>query len=260
MADDGAGTPRRAASTPAGAALGFRQLRQWRRRLPRLAMAAGVLAVAGLGGWGLSRTVFSSPTQPFQENGKWGFTNGDDEPVVPARYASVAEFRENHAVVEADGAFGLVNEEGEEVVMPAYDALNPYAGDYARVRVGDAYTFLDKEGQEFNTYYFNALDFAEGYAAVLDHRGWHYISGPEEEDPAKSPVIFREAYPFQQGLARVRMADGYTFITPGYLQDPAADTAPFGRYTAATDFTDGRARVTQQGRTFTIDTDGDEVK
>ncbi|MCR5888982.1 WG repeat-containing protein [Hymenobacter sp. J193] len=256
----GAEAPRRATSVAATAALSFARLRQWRRLLPRLAMAAGALAVLGLGGWGLSRAVSASAPRPFQENGKWGFTTGGDEPVVPARYASVAEFREGHAVVEADGAFGLVNEEGEEVVKPAYDALNPYAGGYARVRVGDAYTFLDQDGQEFNTYYFNALDFAEGYAAVLDYRGWHYISGPREEDPAKPPVIFREAYSFQQGLARVRLADGYTFITPDYLKDPTEGTEPFGRYTAATDFIDGRARVTQQGRTFTIDTDGDEVK
>ncbi|WP_187632108.1 WG repeat-containing protein [Hymenobacter lutimineralis] len=244
----------------APARAGFERLRQWQRRLPRLAVAAGALALVGLGGWGLHQAFSASPPQPFQENGKWGFTTGAAEPLVPARYASATEFREGFAVVEADKAFGLVNENGEEVVKPAYDALNPYAGEYARVRIGDAYTFLDRNGQEFNAYFFNALDFAEGYAAVLDHRGWYYIEGPAEEDPAKPPVIFREAYSFQQGLARVRLADGYTFITPDYLRDPTTGTGPFGRYTAATDFTDGRARVTQQGRTFFIDTDGDEVK
>ena len=150
-----------------------------------------------------------------------------------------------------------MDEQGKELVAPAYDALNPYAGGFARARVGDAYTFLDEKGEEFDHYYFNALDFAEGRAAVLDHRGWHYINGPEE--PAK-PTIFGEAYSFADGLARVKLADGYTFITPAYLDDPAAGTKPFGRYELAADFVDGKARVTQGGRRFVIDKDGDEVK
>ena len=133
---------------------------------------------------------------------------------------------------------------------PAYDALNPYAGGYARARVGDAYTFVDEKGEEFDAYYFNALDFAEGHAAVLDHRGWHYISGPTEPD---KPVIFSEAYSFVDGLARVKLPDGYTYITPDYLNDPSAGTKPFGRYQLAADFADGQARVTQNGRSFLID-------
>jgi hypothetical protein len=161
--------------------------------------------------------------------------------------------------VEENGAYGLVDESGKEVVAPAYDALNPYREGYARVRVGDAYTFLDEQGQEFDSYYFNALDFSEGYAAVLDHRGWHYINGPEAEDPAKPPIIFREAYSFRDGLARVRLADGYTYISKGYLSNPSEGTEPFGRYETATDFDNGKAQVTQNGRRFTIDTDGDEV-
>jgi hypothetical protein len=154
----------------------------------------------------------------------------------------------------------MIDESGKEVVPLAYDALNPYVDDYARVRVGDAYTFIDEQGQEFDAYYFNALDFSGGYAAVLDHRGWHYITGPEAEDPAKPPVIFREAYAFRDGLARVKLADGYTFITKKYLADPSIGTDSFGRYEAATDFENGKAQVTQNGRRFVIDTDGDTVE
>ena len=125
------------------------------------------------------------------------------------------------------------------------------------MRVGEAYTFLEEGGQEFDHYFFNALDFAEGHAAVLDHRGWFYLNGPEVPE---KPVIFREAYSFTDGLARVRLPDGYTFITSDYLTDPANGTKPFGRYELAADFIDGKARVTQNGRRFLIDKDGEEVK
>ena len=235
----------------------LRQLGQRAQHLPR----AGVLA-AGAGVLGLAVLLFSQRGSdapvPFQENGRWGYADASGQPVVPAQYAAASPFLAGQAVVAKDGAYGFVNEEGKEVVPLAYDALNPYAGGFARARVGDAYTFIDADGQEFDHYYFNALDFAEGHAAVLDHRGWHYISGPAA--PATAPPIFAEAYSFADGLARVKLPDGYAYITADYLADPSRGTKPFGRYTLAADFADGKARVTQGGRSFTIDKDGEEVK
>ncbi|MDO7853323.1 WG repeat-containing protein [Hymenobacter convexus] len=242
-------------SAQALAGLKFGQLREW-QRLPRVAMLAGGVAVLGLAGWGLSH-LGGSPPVPHQENGRWGFADSGGRLVIPAQFTAAEPFKNGRAVVAKDGAYGVVSEDGKEIIAPAYDALNPYAGGYARARVGDAYTFIDGKGEEFDTYYFNALDFAEAHAAVLDHRGWHYIDGPEEPE---KPVIFKEAYSFVDGLARVRLADGFTYITADYLNDPSEGTEPFGRYQRASDFANGQARVTQKGRSFLIDNHGVEVK
>ena len=232
------------------------QLGEAARARPRMLLgAAGAVAVV-LIVWVLAHRGTSMPV-PYQENGRWGYANASGEPVIKAQFASAAPFVGGQAVVEQDGAFGLIDEAGKQVVAPAYDAVNPFRGGYARVRVGESYTFLDESGQEFDHYFFNAFDFAEGRAAVLDHRGWFYISGPEVPE---KPVLFREAYSFAAGLARVRLPDGYTYITPEYLADPAKGTKPFGRYELAADFVDGKARVTQNGRSFLIDESGEEVK
>ncbi|MBJ6109981.1 WG repeat-containing protein [Hymenobacter sp. BT523] len=223
------------------------------RQRPRV--AAVVLLLCGVGAWTLSH-LGGAPLVPFQENGRWGYADAQGKAVIPARFTTAGPFQAGRAVVARDGAYGFLDEDGKEVVPPAYDALNPYAGGYARVRVGDAYTYIDAAGEEFDHYYFNGLDFAEGHAAVLDHRGWYYITGPKAPD---KPVLFKEAYSFVDGLARVKLADGYTFITPGYLDDPQDGTAPFGRYELASDFADGKARVTQHGRSFLIDKRGEEI-
>ena len=253
-----AGNASPASTRPISSWLLPRFQRLWERgqRLPRVAVLTAGVVTLGLGVWGLSH-LGGGTLVPFEENGRWGYANASGKPVVPARYAAASPFQAGQAVVAKDGAYGFMNEQGKEVVPPAYDALNPYVGGFARARVGDAYTFLDENGQEFDHFYFNALDFAEGHAAVLDHRGWYYINGPTE--PAK-PVIFSEAYSFVDGLARVRLPDGYTFITPDYLDAPEDGTKPFGRYALATDFADGRARVTQNGRSYLIDKHGEEVK
>ena len=117
--------------------------------------------------------------------------------------------------------------------------------------------FIDQEGRPFSRTFLEARDFSEGYAAVRDQRGWQYITGPDPEDPNIPPFLFREAYSFRGGLARVRLDPGYTYITKGNLagQGPSV----FQLYEAATDFEDGRAQVTRQGRSSTIDTSGQPV-
>jgi hypothetical protein len=246
----------RARAAGAAAVPRLQQLAAAARARPRLLLgAAGPVALLFLV-WMFAHRGSTVPV-PYQENGRWGYANANGEPVIKAQFASAAPFEGGQAVVEKDGAYGLVDEAGKEVVAPAYDAINPYRGGFARVRVGEAYTFLAEGGQEFDHYFFNALDFAEGHAAVLDHRGWFYLNGPEVPE---KPVIFREAYSFVDGLARVRLPDGYTYITAGYLTDPASGTKPFGRYQLAADFINGKARVTQNGRSFLIDKDGEEVK
>lgn len=235
----------------------LQQAWEWGQAQPRAALAAAGVAVLALGIWGLSHAG-SAPPVPFQENGRWGYADASGQPVIPAQFTAASPFEKGQAVVAKDGAYGFVDEKGQEIIPAAYDALNPYADGYARARVGNTYTFIDEDGQEFDHYYFNALDFAEGHAAVLDHRGWHYISGPTEPDTP--PVIFKEAYSFADGLARVKLPDGFTFITADYLADPSQGTKPFGRYQLASDFVDGKARVKQAGRSFTINKDGEEVK
>ena len=235
----------------------LRQAWEWGQAQPRAVLAAGGVAVLGLGIWGLSHAG-SAPPVPFQENGRWGYADASGQPVIPARFTAASPFQAGRAVVAKDGVYGVVDEKGQEIIPAAYDALNPYAGGYARARIGDAYTFIDEDGQEFDHYYFNALDFAEGRAAVLDNRGWHYISGPTEPDTP--PIAFKEAYSFAEGLARVKLPDGYTFITADYLADPGQGTKSFGCYQQATDFANGQARVKQAGRSFTINKDGEEIK
>ncbi|WP_426493475.1 WG repeat-containing protein [Hymenobacter sp. 102] len=241
-----------------------RRLRRYAQRLPALpaklarpGLLAGVGATLLLGVIVLRCTREEAPT-PFTQGQQMGLLTASGDTLVPARYASIGEFQAGRAVVERDGAAGFLRSDGTELVPPAYDALYPYTDGFARVRVGGLYTFLTEDGQEFSAYYYAARDFAEGYAAVLDHRGWHYISGPEE--PA-NPVIFQEAYSFNQKLARIKTGGQFTFIRPDYLTDTTEGTAPFGRYSSATDFNaQGRARVVQQGRTFWLNRQGEEVQ
>ncbi|QJX46431.1 hypothetical protein HMJ29_05565 [Hymenobacter taeanensis] len=226
------------------------------RRYPRRSAAVGA-AVLALGWWGLHSSSATPPTA-FREGNRWGLLSASGDTLLPATYASIGEFTDGRAIVTQNGVKGFVDAAGQEVVKPAYTALYPYSDGYARARVGQLYTFLDEKGEELGAFYFNAHDFTEGYAAVRDYRGWFYITGP---DVPTDPVIFQEAHPFSKGLARVKTRGRFTFITSDFLADTTEGTAPFGRYTLASDFDkQDRARVKQGGRTFYINRKAEEVK
>ncbi|WP_045689320.1 WG repeat-containing protein [Hymenobacter sp. AT01-02] len=196
---------------------------------------------------------------PFRQGGLQGLLTASGDTLVPARYASIGEFQGGRAVVEQNKVFGFIDDEGQEVVAPAYDALFPYSDGYARARIGKFYTFLNMDGEEFGAYFYSARDFANKHAAVLDYRGWFYITGPDA--PTTPPPTFQEAYSFDKGLARVKTKGAFTFVSEEYLADTTAGTAPFGRYSQATDFDpQERAWVRQNGRGFYINREGEELK
>jgi hypothetical protein len=236
----------------------LRQLRHRAQRHPRRSLAAAGAVVLAVGWWGLHSSA-ANPPAPFRQGNRWGLLSAAGDTLAPAQYAAIGEFKDGRAVVERDGVMGFVDTKGQEVIKPAYDALYPYAGGFARARIGRLYTFLDEKGEEFPAYFYSARDFSEGHAAVLDYRGWYYLTGPDE--PAAPPVTFQEAYSFSNGLARVKTRGAFTFITPEFLADTTEGTKPFSRYTNAADFDEhDRARVTQAGRTFFINREGEEVK
>jgi hypothetical protein len=235
----------------------YQQARLYTRRYPRRSLAVGA-AVLALGWWALLSSNTPPPTA-FRDGNRWGLLSASGDTLLPATYASIEEFKDGRAVVEREGVRGFIDDDGKEIVKPAYAALYPYSDGFARARIGKLYTFLDEKGEEFGAYYYSAHDFAEGRAAVLDYRGWFYITGPDAS--ASEPVVFQEAYTFSKGLARVKFGGRFTFIKEDYLADTTEGIAPFSRYTHASDFDDrDRARVMQGGRTFYINRKGEEVK
>ena len=226
-----------------------------RRSLPRIAAVAGVAALLGAGAWGVSRmdrpSPASTPAKAVRQPAAASRSTAGAAPTT-TNPTPLAQRPPEPAAGESPASAPQ-----HETAADPYEARYPYADGYARVKKNGAYTFVDQEGRPFSRTFLEARDFSESYAAVRDQRGWQYITGPEPEDPNTPPFLFHEAYSFHEGLARVRLDPGYTYITKRNLG--GLGPSVFQLYEAATDFENGRAQVTLQGRSFTIDTNGQPV-
>ena len=75
------------------------------------------------------------------ENGKWGFTDKNNNVVVEYKYDKATEFNEyGFASVSKDGKWGAINEQGEEVIESTYELKEEteqsFIGKYYKVKYG----------------------------------------------------------------------------------------------------------------------------
>ena len=163
----------------------------------------------------------------------WGFINTEGELVIPCEYESAAEqnpggFSEGLAavvIVPERDLFGYIDKTGKQVFPNLYFADTQFSEGLAWVfdRESQRYGYIDKTGKlviklEQN---WNGDSFSEGLALVcmggnklgfIDKTGKLVIDLGEEYD---------EAFPFQEGRARVRKDRSYGFIdTEGKLVIP----------------------------------------
>ncbi len=71
---------------------------------------------------------------PKEENGKWGFVNGNSEWIIKPQYASVSSFSDNLSCVSKKGKWGYINKVGKLIIPFQYSQAKPFVNGYAAVR------------------------------------------------------------------------------------------------------------------------------
>ena len=184
------------------------------------------------------------------------------------RFGYADSFSEGKAKVESGGKMGFVNKTGNLVINPEYNKEGHYvfgqdthwgfSEGLAAVSYGvypnRQYGFIDHTGHFAILPQFScAWHFSEGLAPIRQDGKWGYI------DKAGKVVIqpkYDEVRSFSEGLALVKTRErGYEYIdkagkpvigrTRNLLYDPYGDSFLFhrGRFTSASDFHDGYAKV-----------------
>ena len=85
----------------------------------------------------------------YNQNGKWGFVDSNENIVVEAKYDIVTEFNQyGFAGVKKGNKWGVVNEKGEIIVEPSYkiDFNEPeFIGKYCRLNFGYGFEYYTDE-------------------------------------------------------------------------------------------------------------------
>lgn len=190
-------------------------------------------------------------------NGKWGYINKAGNVAIPPKYDEARPFFEGMAVVrtskewavinklgetvfskpsnyniedysegwaafsDENGKWGYLDKAGNVVIPPQYDyPPAPFFEGLACVRKSKKWTVINKDGQTVFTAKESVGPYSEGLAGFLSPNGkYGYLD--KRGDTAIAPM-FDKAYPFHEGLAKVKMdgLDGYIDKTGKMVVEP----------------------------------------
>lgn len=165
---------------------------------------------------------------PFEQNGRWGYRDGDGRVAIAARYEAAQEFSEQGvAAVADDQGWAYIDRYGRVVIrtLTVDNGPDEFQEDLARFRRAGKIGFFDRRGRiAIQPKYAWALPFSEGLAAVCEgcaevpdgeHRAikggrWGFINRQGELVIA---LRFEETGSFEKGRARVRLGGRWHYVT-----------------------------------------------
>jgi uncharacterized protein YdeI (BOF family) len=226
------------------------------------------------------------PFLPAGHHARWSYMNTDCELVLWPQFANAKRFSEGLAAVCVYGTmghekgklkifsfvehtsrgdfkgypegdfvnrkWGYINESFEFVIAPAYDRALDFKNGLAFVVEGGQGRYIDKHGKavfDSDPGTFDKADVSEGLVVsrIAEQRfGYRDTKGEMVIEP-----VYEDAWPFSDGLARVRRDGLYGFI------DAKGNVVIDIKYDGATDFNDGLASVSVEGKWGLLNKKGD---
>lgn len=176
--------------------------------------------------------------------GKWGYIDSTGKQITPVIYDGVYDFFNGFAIIEKNGKHGVVNKLGKEVIAPKYDAIA-----FSTTEPGFARVFT---GSKYDTTFEQHVGGDQGYI--------NCNTGKEI-----TTVNYSITWDFNEGLAPVNRGaawsdeDGYRGGKWGFIDKTGKLVIPL-IYDDAGYFFQGASKVELNGRKFSIDKTGKEIK
>ena len=185
---------------------------------------------------------------------KHGFIDPTGKIVIQPEYEEAEPFSEGLAAVMRNKKWGYLDKTGKIVIEPQFDLAGPFKEGYGQVTIGTKMGYIDTDGQivieprfEADQYQSDPDEkhiligqFVNGLAAV------RHSVGPEAEmgwgfidksGKFQIPPVYEDAYMFTEGLARVKQNGKWGFI------DPKGKMVIPATYPMANSFAEGLALV-----------------
>lgn len=161
---------------------------------------------------------------------KCGYISSAGEFVIAPQYDTCRDFEGGRAVVQRDRRFGVIDTDGEAIIAPQFEALTAFAGDLAAAKIGERFGLVDETGKIVLSPQYDDMQPPIEGDLWLVRSGDRYGFVDQAGKFAIGPTL-DAAYPFRDGVARVRMGERWGFMAPdgkfvgntGALYDEAQD-------------------------------------
>lgn len=187
----------------------------------------------------LITTTKNKKLLPINNNSLYGFSDQNNNIIIPAIYNEVSSFSEGLAAVKLNEKWGYINEKGEEVIPFIYDGVIPAGG------------YINNDDTEVRFYKHSSnSNFFDGLAIVRLNNKLGCI---DKTGAIIAPIKYDYFSSFTEGLAIVRFNGKYGFINKkGKLVTPC-------EYELVYPFLNGAAIVKNNSKYGCIDKKGKNI-
>jgi len=233
----------------------------------------------------ITRYGFSEGMARIELKNRWGFIDRNGEIVIQPQFVDAGDFKNGVAPVRTDNGWGYIDKSGNYFIEPQFKDAKDFENSVAKIKNDDGWVFINSDKKIFpqnkNQYdiknnfsdgmafvvkdrkfgFINTTgelviparfddvgSFNNGFAPVEIDRQWGYIN--KSGDFLVNPK-YKVAQEFKDDMAMVRDSDGYLYITTSGEEIGKTDV-----YEVKYAFSDGYARVIQDGRWGFIDKTG----
>jgi hypothetical protein len=202
-----------------------------------------------------SKSKGSDPIFPFVRNRRWGFVNRQGEVVVSPKFVEVGSFFQGVANVtlEAKGnrKKGFIDSRGQMIITANYDDAGDFREGLAPVRLGRKWGFINlRDRFTVSPKFQGAGEFHEGLAVVQLWNQWPK-TGPayytEETAPLSFFRLLKDNFLLETENSTLLFPDRYDSKI-GFINPAGNFAIQLRELDLADDFSDGRARISSQGK------------
>jgi hypothetical protein len=196
---------------------------------------------------------------PVQQDNKWGYLDKTGKLIIPFKFDGAGDFSEGLAAVSLKEKTGYIDKTGKFVIPPQSYAGHSFSEGLAIVVLGPfdqkgerllyKYGYINRSGNmviqpreaeslKWLSYYYKALAFSEGLAAVEQKDKSGYM---DKVGRQVIPARYNDVQHFSEGLAAVMIEDKY-----GYIDRSGKMVIP-PQFTDAGPFAEGLASINSNG-------------
>ena len=186
---------------------------------------------------------------------KWGFTDENNNEIIPFKYDDAAQFEEGLAGVKLNGKWGFIDKTGKEIVPFKYDYnwVLPilFSEGFAKVKLNNKWGFIDKTGKEITPFKYDVVNnFYKGFAKVKINGKCGYI---DKNGKQIIPIMYDDIKLFSDDLICICLNRRW-----GLINNTGKEVIPC-KYYKIDNLSGNLAMVESNGKRGYIDINGKEL-
>jgi hypothetical protein len=186
---------------------------------------------------------------PFRKGEKWGFCDRGKKIIIPIQFEEVMPFEEGLAKVKMNGTWGMIDKNGREIIKCQFSEIQSFKSGFCLTSKQSKWGAVDRYGKEVVPCQFEEVVFlCDKFFKAKKGNTFALYSDARE----LLSTVCEEITVLKDEIVRFKMQGKW-----GFISKPKNEIIQ-AKYEGLSEFVNGLAKVSKNGKSGYVDTNGIE--